>query len=324
MQDAVKPELVKPEQPKTGPLKIGTRGSPLALYQAYLVQSLLCESTGRSAADFPVEVLQTSGDVIHGDLKDFGGKGLFTKELETALLDGQIAMAVHSMKDVATVGHEDLIIPAFLERADVRDAFISRKYKSIDDLPDGALIGSASIRRRAQLAALRPDLQFCLLRGNVGTRLRKLGEGQCDATMLACAGLRRLDAAHEITQAVEVDVMLPAPAQGTIGIEVRKDNSAMRALLAPLNHGLTELAITAERAFLKALDGSCRTPIAALAIIQDGQMHFRGEVIAKDGTLRFARDVTQTCENTKQAYDLGYSLGQSVRGEIGDKIIFDD
>jgi len=315
MQDALK---------EIKPLRIGTRGSPLALYQANLVQRLLCESTGRTPEAFPIEVLQTSGDVIQGDLKDFGGKGLFTKELETALLEGRIAIAVHSMKDVATIGHDDLIIPAVLERADVRDAFISRKYSSLDDLPKGALIGSASIRRRAQLAALKPDLHFCLLRGNVGTRLRKLEEGVCDATMLACAGLRRLDADHEITQAIEVDVMLPAPAQGTIGIEVRKDNQAMRELLAPLNHGVTQLAITAERAFLKALDGSCRTPIAALAQIEGGQMRFRGEVIAKDGSLRFARDVSQPCADINQAYDLGYSLGQAVRDEIGDKIIFDD
>ena len=306
------------------PRKIGTRGSPLALYQANLVQRLLCESTGHSADMFPVEVLQTSGDIIQGDLKDFGGKGLFTKELETALLEGRIAMAVHSMKDVATTGHEDLIIPAVLERADVRDAFISRKYSSLDALPQGALIGSASIRRRAQLAAIRPDLKFCLLRGNVDTHLRKLEDGVCDATMLACAGLRRLDAAHEITEAVEVDVMLPAPAQGTIGIEVHRNNSEMRALLAPLNHGLTELEITAERAFLKALDGSCRTPIAALAEIKNGEMRFRGEVIAPDGSLRFERDVSQPCATPSQAYDLGFALGQSVRKDIGDKIIFDD
>jgi len=309
---------------ETPPLKIGTRGSPLALYQANLVQRLLCESTGRDKAAFPIEVLQTTGDVIQGDLKDFGGKGLFTKELEAALLEGRIAIAVHSMKDVATVGHNELIIPAVLERADVRDAFISRKYKSLDDLPQGALIGSASIRRRAQLAAIRPDLKFCLLRGNVGTRLRKLEDGVCDATMLACAGLRRLEAEHEITQAIEVDVMLPAPAQGTIGIELRKDNAAMLDLLAPLNHAQTELAITAERAFLKALDGSCRTPIAALAEIDKGQMRFRGEVIAKDGTSRFGRDVTQPCDTPSEAYGFGYALGQAVRDEIGNKIVFDD
>ena len=318
MQDAVKTRT-----PQSGPLKIGTRGSPLALYQANLVQRLLCEHTGRDARDFPIEVLQTSGDIIQGELKDFGGKGLFTKELETALLEGKIAMAVHSMKDVATAGHRDLIIPALLERVDVRDAFISRKYKALEDLPQGALIGSASIRRRAQLAALRPDLQFCLLRGNVGTRLRKLETGVCDATMLACAGLRRLGAEHEITQAIDVDVMLPAPAQGTIGIEVHKDNAAVKQMLFGLNHAPTELAITAERAFLKALDGSCRTPIAALAEITGEQMRFRGEVIAQDGSLRFTRDVTQKCTDVKAAYDLGYNLGQSVRAEIGDQIIFD-
>lgn len=309
---------------RCAPQKIGTRGSPLALYQANLVQRLLCEHTGRGPEDFPIQILQTSGDVIQGDLKDFGGKGLFTKELEAALLAGEIALAVHSMKDVATVGHEDLIIPAVLERADVRDAFISRKYNNLDALPAGALIGSASIRRRAQLASMRPDLKFCLLRGNVGTRLAKLERGDCDATLLACAGLRRLGSAHEITQAIETDVMLPAPAQGTIGIETRQDNALMIELLGGLNHTPTEIAITAERAFLKALDGSCRTPIAALAEITGANLRFRGEVIAKDGHLKFARDVTQACGSPIEAYDLGFALGQSVRDEIGDQIVFDD
>jgi len=246
-------------------LTIGTRGSPLALYQANLVQRLICETSGRALEDVQIKVLKTSGDTIKGELKDFGGKGLFTRELEFALLEGTIDLAVHSMKDVPTVGHTDLIIPAILPRADVRDAFISVKYSSIAELPKGALIGSASLRRRAQLAAMRPDLKFCLLRGNVGTRLKKLEDGVCDATMLACAGLRRLEQDERITKAVETDVMLPAPAQGAIGIETRKDRADVLAVLAPLNDHATQLEITAERAFLRSLDGNCRTPIAALA-----------------------------------------------------------
>ncbi|WP_418152334.1 hydroxymethylbilane synthase [Litorimonas sp. RW-G-Af-16] len=216
------------------PVIIGTRGSPLALYQAHLVQRFLVEQNDGDLLDFPIKILKTSGDTIQGDLKDFGGKGLFTRELEIALLDKRIDVAVHSMKDVPTVGHNDLRIYAILERADVRDAFISRKYKTLAELPKGAMVGSASIRRRAQLLTQRPDLQFCLLRGNVGTRLKKLEDGVCDATMLACAGLRRLEQDHEITEAISVDTMLPAPAQGAIGIESRAEDDRIKVMLAPL------------------------------------------------------------------------------------------
>jgi len=224
-------------------LTIGTRGSPLALYQANLVQRLICETSGRTPEQVTIKVLKTSGDTIKGELKDFGGKGLFTRELELALLDGSIDLAVHSMKDVPTVGHDDLRIAAILPRADVRDALISVKHKSIAELPEGALIGSASLRRRAQLAAIRPDLKFCLLRGNVGTRLSKLEAGVCDATLLACAGLRRLEQDDRITEAVETHVMLPAPAQGAIGVEIRKDREDVEMVLRPLNDRAAELEI---------------------------------------------------------------------------------
>lgn len=305
-------------------LTIGTRGSPLALYQARLVQRLICETSGRDVDDVVIKILKTSGDKIKGELKEFGGKGLFTRELELALLDGSIDLAVHSMKDVPTVGHEDLVIKAILPRADVRDAFISVKYKSIDDLPQGALIGSASLRRRAQLAAMRPDLQFCLLRGNVGTRLKKLEDGVCDATMLACAGLRRLEQDDRITQAVETDVMLPAPAQGAIGIETRRDQEDLNAVLAPLNDRSTELEITAERAFLRALDGNCRTPIAALARLDGENLTLRGEILAKDGSLRVSHNLASHVVTVFDAYDLGFKLGESVRNEVGGRITFDE
>ena len=305
-------------------LTIGTRGSPLALYQARLVQRLICETSGRDIDDVVIKILKTSGDTITGELKDFGGNGLFTRELELALLDGSIDLAVHSMKDVPTVGHENLVIRAILPRADVRDAFISVKYKSIADLPEGALIGSASLRRRAQLAAMRPDLEFCLLRGNVGTRLKKLEDGVCDATMLACAGLRRLEQDERITETVETDVMLPAPAQGAIGIETRRDHEDLNAILAPLNDRSTELEITAERAFLRALDGNCRTPIAALARLQGESLILQGEILAKDGTLRIGHDLTGHVVTVFDAYDLGFKLGESVRSEVAGRIAFDD
>ena len=298
-------------------LIIGTRGSPLALYQANLVQSLLaCESE--------IHILKTSGDTIKGDLKEFGGKGLFTKELEEALIDGRVDLAVHSMKDVPTIGQDSLMIGAVLEREDPRDAFISNKVKRLMDLPDGAVIGSASIRRRAQLAAMRPDIKFTLLRGNVGTRLKKLKAGECDATFLACAGLKRLGQAQLITDAIGTDVMLPAPAQGAIGIEIRKEDDEARKAIASLNHLATQIAITTERAFLRALDGSCRTPIAALAEMNDGGLNFRGEVIAKDGSIRFAR--TEHLENPslEKAYALGQRLGEGIRLEVGDRILWDE
>jgi len=308
---------------QSSPLIIGTRGSPLALYQANLVLRLICQASGRAPQQVIIKILKTSGDTIKGELKDFGGKGLFTRELELALLDGSIDLAVHSMKDVPTVGHVDLVVSAILPRADVRDAFISVKHKSIAELPEGALIGSASLRRRAQLSALRPDLTFCLLRGNVGTRLNKLEAGVCDATLLACAGLRRLEQGERITQAVETNVMLPAPAQGAIGIEVRRDREDLRGFIAPLNDRAAELEITAERAFLRALDGNCRTPIAALARLDGDTLTLNGEILAKDGSLRVFQKVAGEVESVINAYDLGFKMGEAVRAEVGGRITFD-
>jgi hydroxymethylbilane synthase len=301
---------------------IGTRGSPLALYQANWVKDLLAAHDPET--DWQIKVLKTSGDQIKGELKDFGGKGLFTRELELALLDGRIDLAVHSMKDVPTVGHERLIIPALLPREDPRDAFISVNHASIDDLPQGARVGSASLRRRAQLAVLRPDIQFCLLRGNVQTRLRKLQDGVCDATFLAVAGLNRLGAAERITQAVPTELMLPAPAQGVVGIETRREDTTLRDILSRLNDPQSETAITAERAFLRALDGSCKTPIAALAEPVGGVLGFRGEVLAKDGSLRFGCAEGRVIATVGEAYDFGYTLGEALRTEIAGRITFED
>jgi hydroxymethylbilane synthase len=305
-------------------LTIGTRGSPLALYQANLVQRLLAEKSGLGLEAFPIKILKTSGDRLKGHLSAFGGKGLFTKELEEALIQGEIDLAVHSMKDVPTVGQESLEITAILPREDPRDAFISNTYGKLEDLPQGALVGTASIRRRAQLSAMRPDIEYCLLRGNVGTRLQKLADGVCDATFLACAGLKRLEQEDVITEAISTEDMLPAPAQGAIGIEIRKSDEKAKALIAPLNCKASEMAITAERAFLRALDGSCRTPIAALAVWDGSTMVFRGEVVAKDGSLRFGAEDTVALTTLIEAYDLGYRLGQNVRAAAGENIIWDE
>jgi len=210
-----------------------------ALYQAHLVQRLLVENSDlgaeRGVEAFPIKILKTSGDRLKGHLSAFGGKGLFTKELEEALVTGEIDLAVHSMKDVPTVGQDSLEITAILPREDPRDAFISEKYGSLDALPQGALVGTASIRRRAQLSALRPDIEYCLLRGNVGTRLQKLSDAVCDATFLAYAGLKRLEQEDVITEIISTERMLPAPAQGAIGVEIRKSNTLAKTIIAPLN-----------------------------------------------------------------------------------------
>ncbi len=298
-------------------LIIGTRGSPLALYQARLVQSLLPRQA-------EIEILKTSGDTIKGDLKHFGGKGLFTKELEEALLSERVDLAVHSMKDVPTLHQDGLTIGAVLERADPRDAFISNKAKTLMDLPQGAVVGSASIRRRAQIAALRPDITFTLLRGNVGTRLEKLEQGEFDATFLACAGLKRLGQEEVITEAIAPELMLPAPAQGAIGIEIRQSDTECAEAVSSLNHVPTQIAIAAERAFLRALDGSCRTPIAALAEMHKGQLYFRGEVLATDGSLRLGCEKRLDAASPQSAGTLGLQLGEDIRRDIGDRILWDE
>lgn len=308
-------------------LKIGTRGSPLALYQARLVQRLLGEAEKVAPenrdADFPVVVLKTSGDrLTDRALIEAGGKGLFTKELEEALHDGRIDLAVHSMKDVPTAGHSDLDISTVLERADVRDAFISLTAQNLLDLPKGATLGTASIRRQAQALRVRDDLKFVLLRGNVGTRLQKLADGVCDATFLAAAGLKRLDQADKITDLIETETMLPAPAQGAIGVEIRRSDIATRTRLLPLHHQETAIAIAAERAFLKALDGSCRTPIAALAEIDGDILYFRGEVFTPGGKQSFARttEIALGDDPMQAAIATGIALGTDIRLEAGTSI----
>ena len=303
------------------PLIIGTRGSPLALWQAHHVRDRLASALGILEAvdlELPIEVISTSGDTIQGELKHFGGKGLFTRELELALLDGRIDLAVHSMKDVPTVGRPELAIAAILERADPRDAFLSPVAKTLMELPEGATVGSASIRRRAQARRIRPDLEFTLLRGNVGTRCAKLDAGVCDATFLACAGLDRLGNAALITERIATDIMLPAPAQGAVGVECRADDEELRDALSLIAHAPTARAVTAERAFLQALDGSCRTPIAALL---EGE-RFRGEVVAPDGSLSFAVD--ETLSESDDPREAGLAFGTRLRAEIGNQIVFDD
>ena len=267
------------------PLKIGTRGSPLALWQAHEVRRCLMAAFGLPEAAFETVVIKVTGDAIQDKaLREIGGKGLFTREIEEALLDGGIDIAVHSMKDMPTLQPEGLVLDCYLERADVRDGFVSPRAARLQDLPQGALVGSSSLRRRAQLKLRRPDLQLVEFRGNVQTRMRKLEEGVADATFLAMAGLTRLGMADVARSAIAPEEMLPACAQGAIGVERRADDARVAALLAAIHHGPTGLQLAAERAFLTRLDGSCQTPIAGLAVLEGDRLWLRGEILRPDGS----------------------------------------
>jgi hydroxymethylbilane synthase len=266
-------------------IRIGTRGSKLALVQAHQLRDRLMAAHGLSADDFAFSIIKTSGDIITDKpLSEFGGKGLFTKEIEEALVANEIDVAVHSMKDMPTKLPDGLEISCLLPREDVRDAFLSPKAARLADLPQGAVLGTSSLRRQAQVKRLRPDLSVITYRGNVDTRLRKLAEGVADATLLAFAGLRRLGLEEAATSLIETDEMLPAIAQGAIGIETRIGDERMAALLGPLHDEPTHICVTAERAFLAELDGSCRTPIAGLATVSGDSLHFRGQILLPDGS----------------------------------------
>jgi hydroxymethylbilane synthase len=301
-------------------LKIGTRGSPLALYQARETRSRLMAAHGYAEDDIKIVVITTTGDRVRDrPLSEIGGKGLFTKEIEEALMAGDIHLAVHSMKDMPAVLPEGLMMAALLPREDVRDAFMSPVAKTIAELPQGAVVGSSSVRRTAQLLRLRPDLQTVQFRGNVETRLRKLEEGVAQATFLACAGLKRLGMADKITSAVPIDMMLPAVAQGAIGIETRTDDDKTRSLLAAINHRDTQIAVDCERAFLAALDGSCRTPLAGHATLQDGQLAFRGHALTLDGKHCFETTRTGALADAAR---MGADAGNEVKARGGALIAF--
>lgn len=291
--------------------RIGTRGSPLALAQARETAARLAAAHGldpdAAARRFPVTVIETRGDAVQDRaLSALGGKGLFTKEIDEAQIDGRVDLAVHSMKDVPTRLPDGLALAALLPREDVRDAFISGKADTLEALPEGAVVGTASLRRQAQVLWRRPDLKVVIFRGNVQTRLRKLSENQADATFLALAGLNRLGMAETARSVVDTDAMLPATAQGAVGVTVREDDAEAAALLAPLHCAETGLRVGAERAFLARLDGSCRTPIAGLAErTPSGDMRFRGEVLAPDGARRFADSREGPVETPDAAAALG-------------------
>ena len=296
----------------TAQLRIATRGSPLALAQAREVRDRLTAAHSDLKAPDSVEiiVIRTTGDRIRsGLLADAGRKGLFTKEIEDALLARRADIAVHSMKDVPTVLPDGLVIGALLPREDPRDAFIARDADSIEALPQGAVVGTASLRRRAILHHRRPALRVVPLRGNVGTRLQKVEDGEVDATLLAIAGLRRLGLADRATAILDPAEMLPAVCQGTIGIELRAGDTASRERIAAINDNSTTVRTEAERALLAALDGSCRTPIAALATLAGGTLALRALIVRPDGS----EMIETACEGS--AADAA-RLGRDAGGEL--------
>jgi len=297
-------------------VRIGTRGSPLALFQARAAAAAL--QAAHPGLTTELMIIRTTGDrITDRPLAALGGKGLFTKEIEEALTDGRIDLAVHSMKDMPTLLPDGLLIDCLLEREDPRDALIARGASRLAELPRGITVGSASLRRQAQVLNRRPDLKLVSLRGNVETRLKKLETGEVDATLLAVAGLKRLGLMDRASGVIPAEEMLPAVAQGAIGLERRADDARLAALLAPLNHVPTATCVAAERGLLAALDGSCRTPIAALATL-DGEVFLRGEVLAPDGSERIA---TSRRGAAGDAERMGRDAGEELKRRAGPKFL---
>ena len=304
-------------------IRIGTRGSPLALVQTRAVIAALAHSHGWSAdeaaARTSIVAIKTSGDRVQDrPLADIGGKGLFAKEIEEALIAGDIDCAVHSLKDMPTTLPSGLVIDCILPREDPRDAFISKSAESLMELPLGATIGTCSVRRQAQLLNARPDLKTVVLRGNVETRLARVDAGEIEATILALAGLKRLNKANAARHIFSTTEMLPAVAQGAIGVETRLNDIQTNALLQSINHTLSALAVTLERAFQAVLDGSCKTPIAGLAEWSaPGQITFRGCALSPDGKERFDVARAATLTDFKQAMAIGCSAGEELLSRAG-------
>ena len=307
--------MIKTLPNPANPLKIGTRGSPLALAQAYETRERLGATLGLEPEAFAIVVIKTTGDRVQDrPLKEIGGKGLFTKEIEEDLLSGAIDLAVHSMKDMPVAQPAGLTLDTYLPREDVRDAIVSPSVTRLADLAQGAVIGTSSLRRRAQLLHRRPDLQVVEFRGNVQTRLRKLADGVAACTFLAMAGLNRLGMTDVPATPVDVGDMLPAVAQGAIGIERRAGDTRVAEMLGALHDTATGQRLAAERAFLTALDGSCETPIAGLAELDSGQLRLRGQVLRPDGSEAISDD--RTCP-VEDGAELGRDMAHRLLTQAG-------
>jgi hydroxymethylbilane synthase len=307
-------------------LRIGARGSQLSLTQTEWVRARLAAANVAPLEALPVTAITTSGDrQQEGRLIEAGGKGLFTKELDEALLDGRIDIAVHSLKDLPTRLPDGIVLACVPVREDPRDAFVSLKAQTLAKLPAGAVVGTASLRRQAQVLFLRPDVSVVTLRGNVDTRLKKLERGDADATFLALAGLKRLGLEARASSLIDPQETPPAACQGALAITARADDARTLAALAKIEHAPTRIEIEAERAFLEALDGSCRMPIAALARCDGAKLSFVGETLTPDGTRRWRREETIALgvDAVADARALGQRLGHSIRNEAGDAILAD-
>lgn len=306
---------------QSNPLRIGTRGSALALAQAHETRSRLMAAHDLPEDAFEIVVIKTSGDQIQDrPLSEVGGKGLFTKEIEEAMLDGRIDLAVHSSKDMPTVLPDGLALTAFLPREDVRDAFLSPKVKTLMDLPHGAVVGSSSLRRQAMIKRLRPDIDVVMYRGNLQTRLRKLSEGVVDATLLAYAGLRRLGLDGEVTSLLETEDFLPAVGQGAICIESREGDEKTLKMLQAIHDPDTQVRLDAERAFLAVLDGSCRTPIGGLATVDGDVLTLQGIVLKPDGSE--VHEETRSGPVTDAA-EIGRTAGEALKTKMGPGFLAD-
>lgn len=296
-------------------IRIGTRGSPLALKQAHEVREQLIKNHDLKLENFEIVIIKTTGDrIVDRPLSTIGGKGLFTKEIEEALIEKKIDIAVHSMKDMPTKQPENLIIDCFLKREDPRDVFISNKLDALSQVNNNTIVGTSSLRRKAQILNLIPTIKVVEFRGNVQTRLKKLDAGIADCTFLAMAGLKRLGLSLLISKPIPITTMLPAVAQGIIGIERRIEDQGIETLLKKINHKPTTQMANAERAMLKILDGSCETPIAGLALIDKNRMTLKGEVLRVDGTEKMCSEATGDVSN---AVDLGKKVGNLLKRKIG-------
>lgn len=306
-------------QSKAIQIRIGTRGSALALTQARIVRDGLASAHRLDPATIDIVAISTGGDrLVDRSLSEAGGKGLFTREIEQALLAGEIDLAVHSSKDLPTQTPDGLKLAAFLEREDIRDAFVSLTAKSLEELPQGAKLGTSSIRRAAQMLRIRPDLVIVPFRGNVDTRLRRLADGVADATLLAVAGLNRLGRESEITVRLDPVRFPPAPAQGAIAIEIRRDDLRMESLAVALDHTATSAAVRAERAMLAVLDGSCRTPVGVHSLIESGRLSLHGQLLSPDG-----RDVVDATASGDPAMPelIGDEVGRRLLEIAGPSIV---
>ncbi|WP_158970572.1 hydroxymethylbilane synthase [Chachezhania sediminis] len=301
-----------PELDASKPFRIGTRGSPLAVAQAHETRHLLSHAHGIPLDGFEIVTIKTTADRVQDRLlKEIGGKGLFTKEIEEALLDNRIDIAVHCVKDMAVAEPDGLITECFMKREDPRDAFIGAEVESLDDLPQGAVVGSASLRRRAQMLNLRPDLQMVNFRGSIQTRLQKLEDGVASATLLAMAGLNRLGMQSLSRNPIPLDVMTPAVGQGALAVQRRSNDDYAATLIETLHHPETERQMAAERSFLATLEGSCQTPIAGYAQIRGDRLHLRGEILRPDGTEVLATE-GETC--LSNAAEMGEDLARQLLG----------